>query len=194
MRASFSDSELIHAYRGGDEQAFEILLSRHKDRVFTKIMFIVRDTDLANDLFQDTFIKVVGLLRAGKYVEEGKFLPWILRIAHNISIDHFRRNKKMPLVRGNDDFDIFNLINTGETNIEDKLIQDQIHSDIRDLIDHLPLEQQEVVRMRIYQNLSFKEISESTNVSINTALGRMRYAVLNLKRLIDDNKIQLTPY
>jgi RNA polymerase sigma-70 factor (ECF subfamily) len=194
MRASYSDSELIRAYRGGDEQAFEILLSRHQERVFTKIHFIVRDTDLANDLFQDTFIKVVGLLRDGKYVEEGKFLPWILRIAHNLAIDHFRRNKKMPLVRSREDYDVFSVLDTGEIHIEDKLVNEQILTDVRNLIDFLPSEQQSVVRMRIYQDLSFKEIAEATNVSINTALGRMRYAIINLKKLVDDNGVQLTSY
>jgi RNA polymerase sigma-70 factor (ECF subfamily) len=194
MCASFSDSDLIRAYRGGDDKAFEILLSRHQDRVFTKIYFIVRDTDIANDLFQDTFIKVLGLLKSGKYVEEGKFRPWILRIAHNIAIDHFRRNKKMPLVRSREDYDIFSIIDTGEIHIEDKLVSDQIHADVRKLIDHLPNDQQEVLRMRIFQNLSFKEIAESTDVSINTALGRMRYAVINLKKLVAENGIQLTAY
>jgi RNA polymerase sigma-70 factor (ECF subfamily) len=194
MRASYSDSELIRAYRGGDEQAFEILLSRHQERVFAKIYFIVRDTDLANDLFQDTFIKVVGLLREGKYVEEGKFLPWILRIAHNLAIDHFRRNKKMPLVRSREDYDVFSTIDTGEIHIEDKLVQEQILTDVRNLIDYLSPEQQAVVRMRLYQNLSFQEIADSTNVSINTALGRMRYAIINLKRLVDEHGVQLTSY
>ena len=194
MRPSFSDSDLIRAYRGGDDKAFEILLSRHQDRVFTKIYFIVRDTDIANDLFQDTFIKVLGLLKSGKYVEEGKFRPWILRIAHNIAIDHFRRNKKMPLVRSREDYDIFSIIDTGETHIEDQLVTDQIHTDVRKLIDHLPDDQQEVLRMRVFQNLSFKEIAESTDVSINTALGRMRYAVINLKKLVAENGIQLTAY
>jgi len=156
--------------------------------------FIVRNNDIANDLFQDTFIKVVGLLKSGKYVEAGKFRPWILRIAHNIAIDHFRRNKKMPLVRSREDYDVFATIGTEDTNIEDKLVIDQIHSDVKNLIDHLPAEQQEVLRMRIYQNLSFKEISECTEVSINTALGRMRYAVINLKKLVVENGIQLTPY
>ena len=193
MRASFSDSELIRAFRGGDEQAFEILLSRHQERVFTKILSIV-DDEICKDVFQDTFIKVVGLLKSGKYVEAGKFRPWILRIAHNIAIDHFRRNKKMPLVRSREDYDVFATIGTEDTNIEDKLVIDQIHSDVKNLIDHLPAEQQEVLRMRIYQNLSFKEISECTDVSINTALGRMRYAVINLKKLVVENGIQLTPY
>ena len=194
MRASFSDSELIRAYRGGDEQAFEILLTRHQERVYTKIHFIVRDSDLANDLFQDTFIKVLGLLKAGKYIEEGKFLPWILRISHNMAIDHFRRNKKMKMVRSREDFDVFSILDTGETHIEDQLVADQINSDVRDLIDHLPQDQQAVVRMRMYQDLSFKEIAESTGVSINTALGRMRYAVINLRKIIDENNIQLTSY
>jgi len=194
MHASFSDSELIRAYRGGDEQAFEILLTRHQERVYTKIHFIVRDSDLANDLFQDTFIKVLGLLKTGKYIEEGKFLPWILRIAHNMAIDHFRRNKKMKMVRSREDFDVFSILDTGETHIEDKLVADQINSDVRDLIEHLPEDQQAVVRMRMYQDLSFREIAESTGVSINTALGRMRYAVINLRKIIDENNIQLTSY
>ena len=194
MRASLSDSELIRAYRGGDEQAFEILLTRHQERVFTKINFIVRDSELANDLFQDTFIKVVRLLKEGKYIEEGKFLPWILRIAHNMAIDHFRRNKKMKMVRSRDEMDVFAKIDTGDSHIEDLLVEDQIHTDVRRLIDELPVDQREVVRMRMYDNLSFKEIAETTGVSINTALGRMRYAVINLRKIVGDNNIQLTPY
>ena len=194
MRASLSDSELIRAYRGGDEQAFEILLTRHQERVYTKINFIVRDSELANDLFQDTFIKVIRLLKEGKYVEEGKFLPWILRIAHNMSIDHFRRNKKMRMVRSRDEVDVFAKIDTGEAHVEDLLVEGQIHSDVRRIIDELPEDQREVVRMRMYDNLSFKEIAETTGVSINTALGRMRYAVINLRKLVGENNIQLTPY
>ena len=194
MRASLSDSELIRAYRGGDEQAFDILLTRHQERVYTKINFIVRDSELANDLFQDTFIKVIRLLKEGKYVEEGKFLPWILRIAHNMSIDHFRRNKKMRMVRSRDEVDVFAKIDTGEAHVEDLLVEGQIHSDVRRIIDELPEDQREVVRMRMYDNLSFKEIAETTGVSINTALGRMRYAVINLRKIVGENNIQLTPY
>ena len=194
MRASLSDSELIRAYRGGDEQAFEILLTRHQERVYTKINFIVRDSELANDLFQDTFIKVVRLLKEGKYVEEGKFLPWILRIAHNMSIDHFRRNKKMRMVRSRDEVDVFATIDTGDAHIEDLLVEGQIHTDVRRLIDQLPEDQSEVVRMRMYDGLSFKEIADTTGVSINTALGRMRYAVINLRKIVEENNIQLTPY
>ena len=194
MRTTISDSDLIRAYRGGDEKSFEILLTRHQERVYTKINFIVRDSELANDLFQDTFIKVVRLLKEGKYVEEGKFLPWILRIAHNMSIDHFRRNKKMRMVRSRDEMDVFATIETGDAHIEDILVDGQIHSDVRRLIDELPEDQREVVRMRMYDNLSFKEIAETTGVSINTALGRMRYAVINLRKIVGENNIQLTPY
>ncbi len=194
MRNSISDRELIRAYRGGDEQAFETLLTRHQERVYTKINFIVRDSELANDLFQDTFIKVVRLLKEGKYVEEGKFLPWVLRIAHNMAIDHFRRNKKMRMVRSRDEMDVFATIDTGDDHIEDLLVQGQIHSDVRRIIDELPEDQREVVRMRMYDNLSFKEIAETTGVSINTALGRMRYAVINLRKIVGENNIQLTAY
>ena len=194
MRASLSDSELIRAYRGGDEQAFEILLTRHQERVYTKINFIVRDSELANDLFQDTFIKVVRLLKEGKYIEEGKFLPWILRIAHNMSIDHFRRNKKMRMVRSKDEMDVFATVDNGDVHVEDQLVENQIYADVRRLIDELPEDQREVVRMRMYDNLSFKEIAATTGVSINTALGRMRYAVINLRKIVGDNNIQLTPY
>ena len=189
-----SDSELIRAYRAGDEKAFERLLSRHQERVYNKIHFIVRDSELANDLFQDTFIKVIRLLKEGKYIEEGKFQPWILRIAHNMAIDHFRRNKKMKMVRSRDEYDVFATIDNEESHIEDKLVETQIHSDVLKLIDELPMDQQEVVRMRMYQNLSFKEIAETTGVSINTALGRMRYAVINLRKIVDENNIQLTAY
>jgi len=194
MRKSKSDRELIRAYRGGDEQAFETLLTRHQERVYTKINFIVRDSELANDLFQDTFIKIVRLLKEGKYVEEGKFLPWVLRIAHNMAIDHFRRNKKMRMVRSRDEMDVFATIDTGDAHVEDLLVEGQIHSDVRRIIDELPEDQREVVRMRMYDNLSFKEIAETTGVSINTALGRMRYAVINLRKIVGENNIQLTAY
>ena len=194
MRNSISDRELIRAYRRGDEQAFETLLTRHQDRVYTKINFIVRDSELANDLFQDTFIKVVRLLKEGKYVEEGKFLPWVLRIAHNMAIDHFRRNKKMRMVRSRDELDVFAKMDTGDAHVEDLIVEGQIHTDVRRIINQLPEDQREVVRMRMYDNLSFKEIAETTGVSINTALGRMRYAVINLRKIVGENNIQLTTY
>ena len=192
MRASFSDSELIREYRGGDEQAFEILLSRHQDRVFTKIFFIVRNNDIANDLFQDTFIKVIKTLKLGKYNEEGKFLPWVMRIAHNLVIDYFRKNKRMPKFNNSKDFDIFSVLSDSALNAEDKLVRSQIHNDIRNLVEELPEDQRTVLKMRMYNDMSFKEISENTSVSINTALGRMRYALINLRKLIEENNVILT--
>ncbi len=192
MRASLSDQQLISLYLSGDEAAFEFLLNRHQQQVYSKIFFIVRDSDLANDLFQDTFIKVVNTLKGGKYNEEGKFLPWVLRIAHNISIDHFRRGKKMRMMRATDEFDVFDTLPSDQMHAEDQMIQDQIHQDVRELLDCLPEEQREVVHMRIERELSFQEIADETGVSINTALGRMRYALINMRREMEERGVQLT--
>lgn len=192
MRASLSDHQLISLYLSGDEAAFETLLNRHQQQVYSKILFIVRDSELANDLFQDTFIKVVNTLKSGKYNEEGKFLPWVMRIAHNLSIDHFRRSKKMRMMRSTEEFDVFGSLPSDELHAEDRIIQEQIHQDVRDLIVLLPEEQQEVVRMRIEREMSFQEIADETGVSINTALGRMRYALINLRKSIEERGIQLT--
>lgn len=192
MHASLSDHQLISLYLSGDEAAFETLLNRHQQQVYSKILFIVRDSELANDLFQDTFIKVVNTLKSGKYNEEGKFLPWVMRIAHNLSIDHFRRSKKMRMMRSTEEFDVFGSLPSDELHAEDRIIQEQIHQDVRDLIVLLPEEQQEVVRMRIEREMSFQEIADETGVSINTALGRMRYALINLRKSIEEQGIQLT--
>ena len=192
MRASHSDQQLISLYLSGDEPAFETLLNRHQQQVYSKILFIVRDSELANDLFQDTFIKVVDTLKKGKYNEEGKFLPWVMRIAHNLSIDHFRRGKKMRMLRATEQFDVFDTIQTDELHAEDRIIRDQIHQDVRDLLETLPEEQRGVVHMRIERELSFQEIADETGVSINTALGRMRYALINLRRAMDESGIELT--
>lgn len=192
MRASLSDQQLISLYLSGDEAAFETLLNRHQQQVYSKILFIVRDSELANDLFQDTFIKVVDTLKKGKYNEEGKFLPWVMRIAHNLSIDHFRRGKKMRMLRATEQFDVFDTIQTDELHAEDRIIRDQIHQDVRDLLETLPEEQRAVVHMRIERELSFQEIADETGVSINTALGRMRYALINLRRAMDESGIELT--
>ena len=192
MRASLSDQQLISLYISGDEAAFEFLLNRHQQQVYSKIFFIVRDSDLANDLFQDTFIMVVNTLKGGKYNEEGKFLPWVLRIAHNISIDHFRRGKKMRMMRATDEFDVFDTLPSDQMHAEDQMIQDQIHQDVRELLDCLPEEQREVVHMRIERELSFQEIADETGVSINTALGRMRYALINMRRAMEERGVQLT--
>mgnify|MGYP002633772225 CR=1 FL=1 len=184
-----SDQALITRFLTGDNPAFEILFSRHRDRIFTKIFLLVRDRDVANDLFQDVFIKVIQTLRSGKYNEEGKFLPWVLRIAHNASIDHFRRNKRMKLVRSDDNYDVFARIDNGETSVEDQMIQRQEHEGVLDLLDFLPDDQRVVVEMRLQREMSFKEIAEETGVSINTALGRMRYALINLRKVMEERGV-----
>ncbi|MGB2229424.1 MAG: RNA polymerase sigma factor [Flavobacteriales bacterium] len=192
MRASFSDRDLIRAYREGDERAFETLLNRYQSGVFSKIVFVVRDHEVANDLFQDTWIKVVKVLKSGKYVEEGKFGPWVMRIAHNAAIDHFRRNRKKRMVRPTDEFDIFDTLAHDAPNAMDNMVQEEVLAELRQLIPALPEEQRAVVKMRLEQQYSFKEIAEETGVSINTALGRMRYALINLRRMVDEQQLVLT--
>jgi len=169
------------------------LLNRYQQGVFTKIHFVVRDEEIANDLFQDVWIKVVQILKTGRYVEEGKFGPWVMRIAHNAAIDHFRRNRKRRMVRPTDEFDIFETLSQDAPSIEDRLVEDEIMAELCQLIPALPEEQQQVVQMRLTHNLSFKEIAEETDVSINTALGRMRYALINLRKMVEDQNLTLTP-
>lgn len=192
MHASSTDRELIRAYRKGEDRAFETLLNRYQQGVFTKIHFVVRDEEVANDLFQDVWIKVVQILKTGRYVEEGKFGPWVMRIAHNAAIDHFRRNRKRRMVRPTDEFDIFDTLSNDAPSVEDRLVQEEILQELRQLIPSLPEEQQQVVQMRLEHNLSFKEIAEETDVSINTALGRMRYALINLRKMVEDQNLVLT--
>ncbi len=192
MEIPNDDSELVRDYISGDEKALEILINRHNQRVTSFIYSKVLDRDVTEDIFQDTFIKVIKTLKKGTYSEEGKFLPWVMRIAHNLIIDHFRRNKRMPKFEGNDDFNIFSVISDDQLNAEKRIIKDQIDSDLQYLIEELPDDQKEVLVMRIYQDMSFKEISENTGVSINTALGRMRYALINLRKIIDKHNIILT--
>lgn len=189
MENLLSDKVLIKQYINGKESAFEIILNRYKDRVFSYIMFTIRNESLANDIFQETFMKAIRTLKRGGYNEEGKFLPWVNRIAHNLIIDHYRRNKKFPTTSGGDDFDIFDIIKDDRLNVEDETIKDQILSDIKKLIHQLPPDQKEVLMMRMYFDMSFKEISERTDVSINTALGRMRYALINLRKMVDKKKL-----
>ena len=192
MELQIEDSVLVRDYISGEEKALEILINRHNQRISSFIYSKVLDRDITEDIFQDTFIKVIKTLKKGTYSEEGKFLPWVMRIAHNLIIDHFRKNKRMPMFEGNDDFNIFSVIGDDKLNAEKQLIKDQINTDLRYLIDELPDDQREVLLMRIYKDMSFKEISEQTNVSINTALGRMRYALINLRKMIDNNNIILT--
>ena len=187
-----NDSKLVINYIKGNERSLEILIKRHKNRIFGHIYSKVLDRDVANDIFQDTFIKVINTLKAGKYNEEGKFLPWALRIAHNLAIDHFRRRKRIPSFQTNEDFDIFSFISDSSLNAENQLIKNQIHFDVQKVINELPEEQKEVLKMRMYRDMSYKEISESTGTSINTSLGRMRYALMNLRKIIDTNNMILT--
>ena len=185
------NSDLISNYIQGNELSLEILIKRHLQRLYSYIYSKVKDRVITEDIFQDTFIKVIRTLKLGNYNEEGKFLPWVLRIAHNLIIDHFRKLKRMSTFKNTDDFDIFSLISDGNLDAEKKMIQQQVLSDVSELIHELPKEQKEVLVMRIYKDMSFKEISENTNVSINTALGRMRYALMNLRKIIEKNKIIL---
>ena len=192
-----ADQQLIRNYLEGDDYSFEILLKRHQDRVFNYINKLVKNTDVANDVFQDTFIKVISTLKRGMYNEEGKFLPWIMRIAHNLVIDYFRNSSKMPIVgRKNnaesEDFDIFQILRLEDCTIEDEIVEGQIHEDLRALVELLPQEQREVVKMRHFMGMSFRDIADSSDVSINTALGRMRYALINLRKMIKENDIMLT--
>ena len=185
------DSTLVSQYIQGKESSLEILIKRHQQRLYRFIYSKVQDKDVTEDVFQDTFIKVIRTLKKGSYNEEGKFLPWVMRIAHNLVIDYFRKSKRMPSFKNSDDFDIFSIIGDGSLYVEKKMIQEQIYSDVRELVYELPEEQKEVLIMRMYRDMSFKEISENTGVSINTALGRMRYALINLRKLIEKHKIVL---
>jgi RNA polymerase sigma-70 factor, ECF subfamily len=186
------DATLVNDYIAGNEAALATLIKRHQSKIFGFIYSKVGDRDLSDDIFQDTFIKVIRTLKSNAYNEEGKFLPWVMRIAHNLIVDHFRRNKKMPLYRETEEFSIFSIMTDDALTIENKLISDQVAKDLRQLVEELPADQKEVLMMRLYQDMSFKEISEATGVSINTALGRMRYALLNLRKVIDKHQIILT--
>lgn len=188
-----SDDRLVSAFSDGNNQAFDILLDRHKDRVFNYIYNMVKDSDLANDIFQESFVKAIMTIKQGRYNPDGKFASWITRIAHNAVIDHFRQEKSQGTISTDEaDYDILNRRDLAEDTIEDLIIDKTIRNDIRSLIQSLPPEQRQVLVMRYYNNLSFKEIAEKTGVSINTALGRMRYAILNLRRNAEKNKIVLT--
>lgn len=187
-----SDALLVTDYMAGDENALAILIKRHESKIYGFIYSKVADREISNDIFQDTFIKVIKTLKTNSYNEEGKFLPWIMRIAHNLIIDFYRKSKKMPLFRETEDFSIFSIMSDDSLTVENQIIADQVEVDIRRLVEELPQDQKEVLVMRMYQDMSFKEISETTGVSINTALGRMRYAIMNLRKIIDKHQIVLT--
>jgi RNA polymerase sigma-70 factor (ECF subfamily) len=188
-----SDYELIQRFIKGEQTCFEQIIHRHKNKVFAYISLYIRDQALAEDLFQDTFMKVIQSVKTGKYQDNGKFISWVMRIAHNLIIDHFRRIKQMNTI-SNDDYesDLFNSKKFSDSTIEDDMIKRQIQKDVRNMISHLPEDQREVVILRHYAGLSFKEIAEITEVSINTALGRMRYALINMRKIMEEKKISLT--
>ena len=186
------DAVLVKNYISGDESALSVLITRHQSKIYGFIYSKVADRDLSDDIFQDTFIKVIKTLKTKSYNEEGKFLPWVMRIAHTLTVDHFRKANKMPFQRETEEFSIFSYMSDNSPTIESKLITEQVESDLTRLLDELPDDQKEVLVMRMYQDMSFKEIADSTGVSINTALGRMRYALLNLRKIIEKNQIILT--
>jgi RNA polymerase sigma factor (sigma-70 family) len=188
---SKTDQELVHLYLNGKEVALTELITRHKSKIYTSIYLLVKDEYLAEDIFQDTFIKVIKTLKAGRYNEEGKFLPWVLRIGHNLVIDHFRKQKRSPIITNTEGFDIFDVLGIYDESIEDKIVKEQTYNDLKTLIHLLPSEQKEVLIMRHYGDLSFKEIADLTDVSINTALGRMRYALNNLRKMIMEKELTL---
>ncbi len=191
-RHELSDAILVKNYVGGDEIALATLIERHQAKIYGFIYSKIQDRDVCEDVFQDTFVKVIKTLKTKSYNEEGKFLPWVMRIAHNLVIDYFRKSKKMPMQRDNDEYSIFSFISDNSPNIESRIITEQVELDLSRIIEELPDDQKEVLIMRIYQDLSFKEIADLTGVSINTALGRMRYALLNLRKVIEKNQIILT--
>jgi RNA polymerase sigma-70 factor (ECF subfamily) len=186
------DALLVKKYVDGNELALSTLIKRHESKIYGFIYSKIADRDISNDIFQDTFIKVIKTLKSNSYNEEGKFLPWVMRISHNLIVDHFRKTKKMPMYRETEEFSIFSIMSDDSLTIENKMIFDQVEVDLKKIIEELPDDQKEVLVMRMYQDMSFKEISELTGVSINTALGRMRYALMNLRKIIDKHQIILT--
>jgi len=195
MSVSFTkekDSVLVKGYIDGCERSLAVLIERHKLKIYNFIYSKVADRDISEDIFQDTFIKVIKTLRKGSYHEEGKFLPWVMRISHNLIIDHFRKSNRIPIFESKDEFDIFQIIGDDVPNIESNMIDKQVVEDLKKLIIELPEDQREVLTMRLYKDMSFKEIAEVTGVSINTALGRMRYAVINIRKLIEEHQIVLS--
>jgi RNA polymerase sigma-70 factor (ECF subfamily) len=186
-----ADLDLIRSFQAGDTEAFDVLVTRYKDRIYSSILFFVKDTYLAEDLFQDVFIKIIDTLKNKRYTEEGKFLPWALRIAHNLCVDYFRKVKRTPAIKTSDDQDIFEVINVSQEAPDQKLMRGESHDKVRRMLDLLPEEQREIIVLRHYANLSFKEIAEITNCSINTALGRMRYGLINLRKMMTGNQMTL---
>lgn len=189
-----TDNELVDLYAKGCNEAFDVLLFRYKNKVYSYIYFIVRNREIAEDIFQDTFIRVINTIKQGRYTDSGKFVAWVNRIAHNLIIDYFRNEKNENTISNDDseDFDLFNNCKYSDTTIEDNIIENQVYADVQKLVDILPESQREVIKMRYYEGLSFKDIADKTNVSINTALGRMRYALMNIRKIAEEKGISLS--
>ena len=188
-----SDKELIDNYRNGDVNSFNLLINRHQNQIYSYIMTLVKNKQLADDVFQDTFLKIIQTIKSGKYDDDGRFVPFAMRIAHNLIIDLFRKETRIPLVEStSDDFNFVDNAPVTDPSIEQSLVMDQVYSDLHKMIEYLPMDQREVLRMRIFDDMSFKDIAEVTNVSINTALGRMRYAILNMREMIAANDMVMT--
>jgi RNA polymerase sigma-70 factor (ECF subfamily) len=189
--STLTDQQLVRSYMDGNANALSELVERYKDKIFTSIYLLVKDKYLAEDIFQDVFIRIIDTLRNGRYTDEGKFLPWAMRIAHNMCVDHFRKVKRSPSIKTSDDHDIFEVLNFHEASAETKIMENQTHEKVRKMIDMLPEDQREVIILRNYADLSFKEIAALTNSSINTCLGRMRYALINLRKMMTEKQIAL---
>ena len=193
MLEILNDRQLVDSYMNGNVDSFNLLLERHQNKVFSYILMLVKDRQLADDIFQDTFLKIIRTIKAGAYKEEGKFIQFAMRIAHNLIIDHFRKSNRLPMTDSvNKDYDIMDNVRLSDPSVEDCMVNEQVYADLRKMIDNLPDEQKEVVNMRMYADMSFKEIAEATNVSINTALGRMRYALINLRKMAEEHNLTLT--
>jgi RNA polymerase sigma-70 factor (ECF subfamily) len=188
---NLTDQQLIHMYMEGDADALATLIVRYKDKIYTSIYLLVKDKYLAEDIFQDVFIRVIDTLKGGRYTDEGKFLPWVMRIAHNMCVDHFRKVKRSPSIKTSDDRDIFEVLNFSEPGVDTKMMAGQSHDRVRKMVDMLPEDQREVIILRHYADLSFKEIADLTKCSINTALGRMRYGLINLRKMMTEKQIAL---
>ena len=189
--STLTDQQLVRSYMDGNSNALSVLVERYKDKIFTSIYLLVKDKYLAEDLFQDVFIRIIDTLRGGRYTDEGKFLPWAMRIAHNLCVDHFRKVKRSPSIKTSDDHDIFEVLNFSEAGADQKIMANQSHDRVRKMVDMLPEDQREVIILRHFADLSFKEISELTNCSINTALGRMRYGLINMRKMMTEKQIAL---
>ena len=188
---NLSDQQLIHLYMDGDAEALSSLVFRYKDKIYTSIYLLVKDKYLAEDIFQDVFIRIIDTMRSGRYTEEGKFLPWAMRIAHNLCVDYFRKVKRTPTIKNGDDKDIFEVLSFADDSAETKMMKRQSHDRVRAMLDQLPEDQREVIILRHYADMSFKEIASMTNCSINTALGRMRYGLINLRKMMMQKQIAL---